>query len=119
MRESVARATSVILDRQNPPVSRKRTSIPIVKREGDPERGSGKRGISDAVTWKWQIALLSYVTSRPYSFAPRLRFAAFRAALTVLAISMATVTGPTPPGTGVIADAFSLTVSKSTSPTSR
>ena len=41
------------------------------------------------------------------------------AASTVLASSMAMVIGPTPPGTGVIAAATSLTPSKSTSPTTR
>ena len=38
---------------------------------------------------------------------------------TVLYISMVMVIGPTPPGTGVISEAFSLTAWKSTSPTSR
>ena len=38
---------------------------------------------------------------------------------TVLTMSMPMVIGPTPPGTGVISEAFSLTASKSTSPTSR
>ena len=37
----------------------------------------------------------------------------------VFCSSMVTVIGPTPPGTGVMAAAFSLTASKSTSPTSR
>src|SRR5918994_7645499 len=41
----------------------------------------------------------------------------FRAAVTVLLKSIAMVIGPTPPGTGVIQEAFSLTDSKSTSPT--
>jgi hypothetical protein len=41
------------------------------------------------------------------------------AAVTVLTNSMVTVIGPTPPGTGLIASAFSLTASKSISPTSR
>ena len=36
----------------------------------------------------------------------------------VLAINIAIVIGPTPPGTGVIADALALTSSKATSPTS-
>jgi len=45
--------------------------------------------------------------------------AAFSAARTVFFISMATVIGPTPPGTGVIHPAFFLASSKSTSPTSR
>src|ERR1051325_10097122 len=44
---------------------------------------------------------------------PRLR----SAAVTVFFISMAIVIGPTPPGTGVIAPATSLTRAKSTSPT--
>ena len=39
------------------------------------------------------------------------------AALMVFIMSMQMVMGPTPPGTGVIAEAFSLTCSKSTSPT--
>jgi len=42
-----------------------------------------------------------------------------RHALTVFAINMAIVIGPTPPGTGVIALTFSATSSKSTSPTNR
>ena len=37
----------------------------------------------------------------------------------VFIMSMATVMGPTPPGTGVMASAFSLIGSKSQSPTSR
>src|SRR5574341_1731520 len=37
---------------------------------------------------------------------------------TVFLKSIATVMGPTPPGTGVINDVFSFTLSKSTSPTS-
>jgi hypothetical protein len=41
-----------------------------------------------------------------------------RAAFRVFTISMATVIGPTPPGTGVMADATLLTEAKSTSPTS-
>jgi hypothetical protein len=41
------------------------------------------------------------------------------AAFTVFVRSIATVIGPTPPGTGVIAAAFSATASKSTSPTRR
>ena len=41
------------------------------------------------------------------------------AALRVFLSSMAMVMGPTPPGTGVIADAFWDTESKSTSPTRR
>ena len=41
------------------------------------------------------------------------------AAATVFVSSMAVVTGPVPPGTGVIAPAFSATASKSTSPTRR
>src|SRR5262249_27861550 len=41
------------------------------------------------------------------------------AAVTVLTRSMATVIGPTPPGTGVIAPATGATASKSTSPTRR
>src|SRR4030042_1154732 len=45
-----------------------------------------------------------------------LRSALRSAATTVLTISMVIVMGPTPPGTGVIALAFSLTASKSTSP---
>ena len=40
-------------------------------------------------------------------------------AVTVLAMSMAIVIGPTPPGTGVIAAHRSATASKSTSPTMR
>ena len=40
-----------------------------------------------------------------------------RAALSVFTSSIAIVIGPTPPGTGVIAPATSLTASKSTSPT--
>ena len=40
-----------------------------------------------------------------------------RAAVRVLASSIATVSGPTPPGTGVIAAAFGATAGKSTSPT--
>src|SRR6185295_6077548 len=40
------------------------------------------------------------------------------AAATVLASSIATVIGPTPPGTGVIHDARARAASKSTSPTS-
>ena len=40
------------------------------------------------------------------------------AALSVLRSSIAIVMGPTPPGTGVIAAAFSETAAKSTSPTS-
>jgi len=43
--------------------------------------------------------------------------AAFCAAITVFFISMATVIGPTPPGTGVIQLDLILAVSKSTSPT--
>src|SRR5579862_1892703 len=43
---------------------------------------------------------------------------ASRAAITVLASSIVIVIGPTPPGTGVIAPATSLTLAKSTSPTS-
>jgi len=39
-----------------------------------------------------------------------------RAASIVLTISMVTVIGPTPPGTGVIAEATSATAAKSTSP---
>jgi hypothetical protein len=39
--------------------------------------------------------------------------------LTVFLISMATVIGPTPPGTGVIFEASEETPGKSTSPTSR
>ena len=42
-----------------------------------------------------------------------------RARLTVFFISIAIVIGPTPPGTGVMADATVLTASKSTSPTMR
>src|SRR4029077_3834043 len=42
-----------------------------------------------------------------------------RAALTVFAINMAIVIGPTPPGTGVIAAVFGATSSKATSPPSR
>ena len=41
------------------------------------------------------------------------------AALTVFAINIAIVIGPTPPGTGVIAPAFFDTSSNATSPTSR
>ena len=44
---------------------------------------------------------------------------AMRAAARVLCRSMAIVIGPTPPGTGVMAAAFSDTASKSTSPTRR
>ena len=40
-------------------------------------------------------------------------------AFTVLLMSMAMVMGPTPPGTGVMAEHLSLTASKSTSPTMR
>lgn len=43
----------------------------------------------------------------------------FFAEFTVLYISIVIVIGPTPPGTGVIFDAFSEAVSNSTSPTSR
>jgi hypothetical protein len=39
------------------------------------------------------------------------------AASTVFSTNMAIVMGPTPPGTGVMAEAFSLIESKSTSPT--
>ncbi len=39
--------------------------------------------------------------------------------VSVLASSMATVMGPTPPGTGVMSDATALALSKSTSPTMR
>jgi len=42
-----------------------------------------------------------------------------RNALTVFLMSMATVMGPTPPGTGVIMEAIGETDGKSTSPTSR
>jgi len=41
------------------------------------------------------------------------------AAFTVFVRSIAMVIGPTPPGTGEIAEAFSFTASKSTSPTTR
>ncbi len=41
------------------------------------------------------------------------------AAVTVFAISMATVMGPTPPGTGVMAPATWATLSKCASPTKR
>ncbi len=44
---------------------------------------------------------------------------AFIAAKTVFFISIATVIGPTPPGTGVIQLALFLACSKSTSPTNR
>ena len=44
--------------------------------------------------------------------------AAILAEAMVLCMSMVMVIGPTPPGTGVMAAAFSLTASKSTSPTS-
>ena len=43
--------------------------------------------------------------------------ASLSAAAMVLVSSIADVTGPVPPGTGVIAEAFSATASKSTSPT--
>ena len=42
-----------------------------------------------------------------------------RHALIVLDMSMAIVIGPTPPGTGVIAEHLGATDAKSTSPTSR
>ncbi len=42
----------------------------------------------------------------------------FFAAVSVFFISVAIVIGPTPPGTGVIYDAFLLALSNSTSPTS-
>lgn len=45
--------------------------------------------------------------------------AAVKEERTVFCINMATVIGPTPPGTGVIADATNLASSKSTSPTKR
>ena len=45
--------------------------------------------------------------------------AAVKAERTVFCINMATVMGPTPPGTGVIAEATNLASSKSTSPTKR
>jgi hypothetical protein len=48
----------------------------------------------------------------------RVRAAARRAASTVLRRSMAMVIGPTPPGTGVMAEATSRTASNSTSPRS-
>ena len=40
-------------------------------------------------------------------------------AVTVFAMSIAMVMGPTPPGTGVMTEHFGATVSKSTSPTRR
>ena len=43
----------------------------------------------------------------------------FSKALTVFFISIATVIGPTPPGTGVMKDVSGATFSKSTSPTRR
>ena len=58
-------------------------------------------------------------TARRRSKAAAHPFTAKRAAVRVLCRSMAMVIGPTPPGTGVMAAAFSDTASKSTSPTRR
>ena len=49
---------------------------------------------------------------------PKCYFMVSFAAVNVFFMSMAIVMGPTPPGTGVIAAAFSFTSSKATSPTS-
>ena len=46
-------------------------------------------------------------------------YAICRQALTVFAINIAIVIGPTPPGTGVMADALADTSSNATSPTNR
>jgi len=59
---------------------------------------------------EWDTSQVGYVeadTEPPACLSP---------AITVLARSMVTSIGPTPPGTGVIASAFSSTASKSTSP---
>src|SRR6476661_1632332 len=81
---------------------------------GDPNRGKNDytsccRVARDGPTLKPNFAAiiasgLSYATC-------------IRAAASVLYINIVTVSGPTPRGTGVIADATSLAAAKSTSPT--
>ena len=76
-----------------------------------------------------RAAVLSPPWLRLVAFGKRSRFQPSRAsfsyrednrqALTVFAISIAIVIGPTPPGTGVIAEALADTSSNATSPTSR
>ena len=69
---------------------------------------------------RFQPALLRFLTAKIVRDRTRQQARYIcRQALTVFAISIAIVIGPTPPGTGVIAEAFGETSSNATSPTSR
>ena len=99
---------------------------PVVVGSGRKEGFEGKHGVPNKADMSIHDARSADFDAVvvPGGYAPdkmRLHpeFAQLVRLMTVFFISMILVIGPTPPGTGVMAEAFSATASKSTSPTHR